>query len=287
MGRGAVALAGAGPGFPGLVRGALGPVPARVPCQAWRRGDRAGMSVLAGPVLGVGLGWWPQPEPVHQPPGVGEVGRRARCRDLSRPSPAGPLPHPACASQRTGRSACLARWSATCRGGCRCRGPWGRYFAAAIAVAVTVTLAAPVNTTPCQANLHPVLGLAHRGAAHRPPPERGQGRRRLLRLPVPGPATPPPVPARHDRASDGRRAGDRRARSPGTATRPSSTSAPPKDACPVQLALRHPHLTGGGFDLPAVGPIFNDYVAAHGLADRLRFYPGDFFADPLPARRRR
>jgi hypothetical protein len=25
---------------------------------------------------------------------------------------------------------------------------------------------------------------------------------------------------------------------------------------PVQLALAHPHLTGGGFDLPPVGPIF-------------------------------
>jgi hypothetical protein len=52
---------------------------------------------------------------------------------------------------------------------------------------------------------------------------------------------------------------------------------------PVQLALCHPHLTGGGFDLPATGPIFEDYVASHGLASRLRFYPGDFFADPLPS----
>ena len=26
---------------------------------------------------------------------------------------------------------------------------------------------------------------------------------------------------------------------------------------PAQLALRHPHLTGGGFDLPAAGPTFN------------------------------
>ena len=51
---------------------------------------------------------------------------------------------------------------------------------------------------------------------------------------------------------------------------------------PVQLALRHPHLTGGGFDLPAAGPAFGDYVASHRLSDRLRFYPGDFFADPLP-----
>jgi O-methyltransferase domain/Dimerisation domain len=52
---------------------------------------------------------------------------------------------------------------------------------------------------------------------------------------------------------------------------------------PAQLALRHTHLTGGGFDLPAAKGIFEDYVAAHGLAGRLRFYPGDFFTDPLPA----
>src|SRR5215467_14409066 len=51
---------------------------------------------------------------------------------------------------------------------------------------------------------------------------------------------------------------------------------------PVQVALAHPHLTGGGFDLPVVGPIFGEYVASFGLADRLRFQPGDFFADPLP-----
>jgi hypothetical protein len=52
---------------------------------------------------------------------------------------------------------------------------------------------------------------------------------------------------------------------------------------PVQLALRHPQLTGGGFDLPMVRPAFEEYVGRHGLADRLRFYPGDFFADPLPS----
>lgn len=51
---------------------------------------------------------------------------------------------------------------------------------------------------------------------------------------------------------------------------------------PVQLALAHDHLTGGGFDLPPVGPIFAEYVAAFGLGDRLRFYSGDFFVDPLP-----
>jgi hypothetical protein len=51
---------------------------------------------------------------------------------------------------------------------------------------------------------------------------------------------------------------------------------------PVQIALAHGHLTGGGFDLPAVGPVFEDYVASFGLQERLRFYPGDFMRDALP-----
>ena len=51
---------------------------------------------------------------------------------------------------------------------------------------------------------------------------------------------------------------------------------------PVQLAERHPHLTGGGFDLPAIAPSFNSYVQKHGLSDRLRFHAGDFLTDPLP-----
>ena len=54
-------------------------------------------------------------------------------------------------------------------------------------------------------------------------------------------------------------------------------------ALPVQVALAHPHLTGGGFDLPLVGPVFDEYVAAHGLTERLKFYPGDFFKDPCPS----
>jgi hypothetical protein len=52
---------------------------------------------------------------------------------------------------------------------------------------------------------------------------------------------------------------------------------------PVQVALAHEHLSGGGFDLPPVGPVFEEYVESHGLGDRLRFYPGNFFTDPLPA----
>jgi hypothetical protein len=54
-------------------------------------------------------------------------------------------------------------------------------------------------------------------------------------------------------------------------------------ALPVHVALAHPHITGGGFDLPAVQPHFDTYVQGFGLADRLRFFPGDFFPDPLPA----
>jgi hypothetical protein len=52
---------------------------------------------------------------------------------------------------------------------------------------------------------------------------------------------------------------------------------------PVQVALAHPHMGGGGFDLAPVEPLFDDYVGAAGLSDRLRFHPGDFFADELPS----
>ena len=51
---------------------------------------------------------------------------------------------------------------------------------------------------------------------------------------------------------------------------------------PVVLALAHDHLRGTGFDLPSVQPHFEEYVRSFGLADRLRFRPGDFFGDPLP-----
>lgn len=52
---------------------------------------------------------------------------------------------------------------------------------------------------------------------------------------------------------------------------------------PATLASAHQHLTGGGFDLPVVGRVFERYVRERGLADRLRFYPGDFFEQPLPS----
>ena len=51
---------------------------------------------------------------------------------------------------------------------------------------------------------------------------------------------------------------------------------------PVVLAEAHPHLTGGGFDLPSMEPMFNRYVEARGLSSRLVFHPADFTCDPLP-----
>jgi hypothetical protein len=53
-------------------------------------------------------------------------------------------------------------------------------------------------------------------------------------------------------------------------------------ALPVRVALTHPHLTGASYDLPAVGPIFEEYVASFGLSERLRFLPGDMHEGPLP-----
>jgi len=50
----------------------------------------------------------------------------------------------------------------------------------------------------------------------------------------------------------------------------------------VQIALANQHLTGHGFDLPEVEPVFEDYVAHSGLQERLSFAAGDFFADDLP-----
>jgi hypothetical protein len=51
---------------------------------------------------------------------------------------------------------------------------------------------------------------------------------------------------------------------------------------PVGIAKIHHHITGGGFDLPRLSSMFQSYVQNHGLLNRLRFFPGDFFKDPLP-----
>ena len=49
-----------------------------------------------------------------------------------------------------------------------------------------------------------------------------------------------------------------------------------------QITLAHNHLNGIGFDLPEVGPIFDDYIAENGLSERVRFHGGSFFTDDLP-----
>ena len=50
----------------------------------------------------------------------------------------------------------------------------------------------------------------------------------------------------------------------------------------AQIALKHPHLSGTVFDLPAVQPVSEEYIRSNGLSERLHFVAGDFFKDTLP-----
>jgi hypothetical protein len=50
----------------------------------------------------------------------------------------------------------------------------------------------------------------------------------------------------------------------------------------TQVALKNPHLTGTGFDLPEVGPIFEEYIEENGLFSRVKFQGGSFFTQPIP-----
>src|SRR5262250_1379528 len=50
----------------------------------------------------------------------------------------------------------------------------------------------------------------------------------------------------------------------------------------AQVALANPHIEGIGFDLPEVGPIFEEFVEANGLSGRVKFSPGSFMDRPLP-----
>jgi len=50
----------------------------------------------------------------------------------------------------------------------------------------------------------------------------------------------------------------------------------------AQIALANPHLSGMGFDLAEVGPIFEEYVGELGLNGRLKFVAGSFFEGALP-----
>lgn len=50
----------------------------------------------------------------------------------------------------------------------------------------------------------------------------------------------------------------------------------------VQIALQNPHLSGTGYDLARVRPVFEEYVKSFGLSERLGFQRGDFFKEELP-----
>jgi hypothetical protein len=50
----------------------------------------------------------------------------------------------------------------------------------------------------------------------------------------------------------------------------------------AQVALANGHLSGVGFDLPKIAPVFEKHVAACGVGERVSFAPGDFFADEFP-----
>jgi hypothetical protein len=50
----------------------------------------------------------------------------------------------------------------------------------------------------------------------------------------------------------------------------------------VQIGLANEHLHGIGFDLPEVGPVFEEYVEQNGLSKRVTFKDGSFFTDELP-----
>jgi hypothetical protein len=52
---------------------------------------------------------------------------------------------------------------------------------------------------------------------------------------------------------------------------------------PAALAERHAHLCGAGFDLPPMQRLFEDYALEYGVANRVRFIPGDFLVDALPS----
>jgi hypothetical protein len=50
-------------------------------------------------------------------------------------------------------------------------------------------------------------------------------------------------------------------------------------AVPAMIAQQHKHLKGYGYDLPPVQPIFQHFVHARGVADRVHFRAGNFFKE--------
>jgi len=51
---------------------------------------------------------------------------------------------------------------------------------------------------------------------------------------------------------------------------------------PVTIARAHNHLSGAGYDLPEVKPVFEEFIAQNGMRDRVKFLSGNFFTDSLP-----
>ncbi len=51
---------------------------------------------------------------------------------------------------------------------------------------------------------------------------------------------------------------------------------------PATLARAHPHLSGIGFDIPSVKPVFEEFIAHQRVSDRVRFQSGNFFEGTLP-----
>ena len=95
------------------------------------------------------------------------------------------------------------------------------------------------------------------------PQNEAKQRRRLLRALYADPRGLAQFLRRHDRPQPPGRRGDRREVPLGRPQDLDRHRHRRRAASPVQVALAHPHLTGGGFDLPAVEPVFNDYVAQH------------------------
>ena len=52
---------------------------------------------------------------------------------------------------------------------------------------------------------------------------------------------------------------------------------------PATIARAHHHLSGAGYDLPEVKPIFEEFIAQHGVSGPGEISRGNFFTDPLPA----
>ena len=54
----------------------------------------------------------------------------------------------------------------------------------------------------------------------------------------------------------------------------------------VSLAVlsRYPHMSATVVDLPPVVPLAEQRIAEHGMAEKIRVVPCDFFAEPLPAK---